>query len=90
MDHQKIRAMIVEDEPEALDLLSGLLESTGLATVAASTTDPAEAVELILMHEPDMLFLDIRMPGMSGFEILNELNNIDLDKASYSIYHRSR
>lgn len=80
MDHQKIRAMIVEDEPEALDLLSGLLEATGLATVAASTTDPAEAVELILMHEPDMLFLDIRMPGMSGFEILNELNTIDLTR----------
>lgn len=76
MDRQKIKAMIVEDEPEALDLLSGLIEATGLATVVASTTDPSEAIELILMHEPDMLFLDIRMPGMSGFDILNELNSI--------------
>ncbi|NLE35357.1 MAG: response regulator transcription factor [Bacteroidales bacterium] len=80
MDQRKIRAMIVEDEPEALDLLSGLLEATGLATVAASTTDPTEAVDLIITHEPDILFLDIRMPGMSGFDILNELNNIDLVK----------
>lgn len=76
MDHPKIRAIIIEDEPEALDLLAGLLEGTGLATVAASTTDPSEAIDLIVMHEPDMLFLDIRMPGMSGFDILNELNGL--------------
>lgn len=75
MDQQKIKAMIVEDEPEALDLLSGLLESTGLATVVASTTDPQKAVDLLLLHEPDMLFLDIRMPGRSGFDILNEMNS---------------
>jgi two-component system LytT family response regulator len=74
MNHQKIRAMIVEDEPEALDLLAGLLEATGLATVIASTTDPVEAIDLLVMHEPEMLFLDIQMPGMSGFDILNEMN----------------
>lgn len=76
MNKPKIRAIIIEDEPEALDLLTGLLESTGLATVAASTTDPSEAIDLIIMHEPDMIFLDIRMPGMSGFDILNELNSL--------------
>ena len=76
MNDNKIRAMIVEDEQEALDLLSGLLESTGLATVVASTQDPFIAVELLSLHEPDMLFLDIRMPGMSGFDILNELRKL--------------
>lgn len=76
MEHQKIRAMIVEDEPEALDLLSGLIEATGLATVIASTTEPSEAIDLIEKNEPEILFLDIRMPGFSGFEILNELNRL--------------
>lgn len=76
MNDHKIRAMIVEDELEALDLLSGLLESTGLATVVASTPDPFMALELLSLHEPDMLFLDIRMPGMSGFDILNELRKL--------------
>ena len=62
MNNQKIRSMIVEDEPEALDLLAGLLEATGEAVVVSSTTNPLEAVDLILMHNPDILFLDIKMP----------------------------
>lgn len=77
MNDQKIRTIIVEDEPEVLDLLAGLVEATGLATVEASTDDPQEAVDLINRYEPDMLFLDIRMPGMSGFEILNELRRLN-------------
>lgn len=77
MNKELIRAMVVEDEQEALDLLSGLLEATGMATVVAATTDPFEAVGLISMHEPDMLFLDIRMPGMSGFDILTELRTLN-------------
>lgn len=76
MNDRKIRTIIIEDEPEALDLLEGLVEATGLATVEASTDDPLEAVDLITRFEPDMLFLDIRMPGMSGFEILNELRRV--------------
>ena len=76
MNNQKIRSMIVEDEPEALDLLAGLLEATGEAVVVSSTTNPLEAVDLILMHNPDILFLDIKMPGMSGFDIINEMNRL--------------
>lgn len=68
--------MIVEDEPEALDLLAGLLEATGEATVVASTTNPLEAVDLLLLHDPEILFLDIKMPGMSGFDIINEINRL--------------
>ncbi|MDZ7636109.1 MAG: response regulator [Bacteroidales bacterium] len=51
--------------------------ATGLATVVASTSDPYEAVDLLNSHDPDMLFLDIRMPGMSGFDILNELRRLN-------------
>lgn len=72
--------MVVEDEQEALELLSGLLEATGMATVVAATTDPSEAVGLISMHDPDMLFLDIRMPGMSGFDILSEMKALKSTK----------
>lgn len=77
MNDEKIRTIIVEDEPEALDLLSGLIEATGLATVEASTYDPYEAVDLINRFDPEILFLDIQMPGMSGFDILNELRRLN-------------
>lgn len=77
MNDRRIRAIVIEDEPEALDLLTGLIEATGLATVESSTCDPQEAVDLITRHEPDMLFLDIQMPGMSGFDILNELRGLN-------------
>jgi two-component system LytT family response regulator len=77
MNDRKIRTVIVEDEPEALDLLAGLIEATGLATVEASTYDPHEAVDLIIRFEPEILFLDIQMPGMSGFDILNELRRLN-------------
>ncbi len=76
MNGNNISVMIVEDEHEALDLLSGLIEATGLASVVASVSDPLEAVDLLCRHEPDILFLDIQMPGMSGFDILNELRMV--------------
>jgi len=77
MDIKTIKTVVVEDEQEALDLLSGLVEATGMATVIAATTDPYEAVDLVTLHNPDILFLDIHMPGMSGFDILNELRRIE-------------
>ena len=78
MSVQKIKAMIVEDEPEALELILSLLNATGLADVVAATNDPFNAVELISRVQPDMLFLDIRMPGMSGFDILNEMKSLGM------------
>jgi two-component system LytT family response regulator len=77
MERKVIKAIIIEDEQEALDLLSGLLEATGMARTVAATTDPFEAVDLVALHNPDILFLDIRMPGMSGFDIVNEIRKID-------------
>ena len=75
MNQKLIRTVIVEDEEQALDLFSSLVEATGIAAVVASTSEPREAVDLIVATEPDILFLDIRMPGMNGFDILNELHS---------------
>jgi two-component system LytT family response regulator len=77
MNTNLIQTVIIEDEPKALELLSGLIEATGMAEVVAATTDPFQATDLLIRHEPDMVFLDIRMPGMSGFDILNELKNLN-------------
>ena len=77
MNEKIIKTVVIEDEQEALDLLAGLVEATGMAMVVAATTDPFEAVSLVTLHNPDILLLDIHMPGMSGFDILNELRKIE-------------
>ena len=57
-------------------MLQSLIIRDGHAEVAGSTTDPLQAVDLILKSDPDIIFLDIKMPGKSGFEILDELRKI--------------
>jgi two-component system LytT family response regulator len=70
----RIRAFLVDDEALALKRLSRMLTATGRVDIAGTDTDPVEAREQILKLKPDVLFLDIEMPGMSGFEMLAELD----------------
>jgi len=73
MNNTNLRAVIIEDESESLQLLSNLIVANGHAKVVGSTSDPQKAIDLIAALKPDILFLDIKMPGKSGFEILDEL-----------------
>jgi two-component system, LytTR family, response regulator len=68
-----MRAYLVDDEPLALERLARMLQATGRVDVAGSSTDPVKAVEELRREVPDVLFLDIHMPGLSGFELLTEL-----------------
>ena len=68
-----LRALIVDDEPLALQELQYLLESTGGVEVLATGSNGVEAVELIRLHKPDVVFLDVQMPGLDGFGVLKKL-----------------
>lgn len=68
-----MRAFIVDDERPAIARLTRLLEATGRVTIAGSSTDPVAALELLRTHDVDLLFLDIQMPGLTGFELLERL-----------------
>ena len=68
-----MRAFLVDDEALALSACSGCSPPSGGCKSPARATDPVEAVPAILETKPDILFLDIEMPGMTGFEMLSQL-----------------
>ena len=65
-----IRAFVVDDEPLAVRRLSRMLRETGRVEVAGSSSDPVDALAALAEAPVDVLFLDIQMPGMTGFEML--------------------
>jgi len=68
-----IRAYVVDDERLAVQRLTRLLDATKRVEIAGSTTDPDEALSYLQRHDVDALFLDIQMPGMTGFDLLEQL-----------------
>ncbi|MBN3036401.1 MAG: response regulator transcription factor [Bacteroidales bacterium] len=71
-----IRSVVVDDEPDALDILESLLTAQGVEVVArAGGVD--EALKYILLHRPDVVFLDIDMPVKNGFDLVKELERYD-------------
>jgi two-component system, LytTR family, response regulator len=65
-----IRAFVIDDEPLAVKRLTRMLRETGRVEVTGSSTDPVDALAALGAHSPEVLFLDIQMPGMTGFEML--------------------
>jgi two-component system LytT family response regulator len=74
METAPLRAYLVDDEPLAIERLRRLLASAGGLRIAGSATDPAAALDFLNRESIDVLFLDIQMPGMNGFELLSRLN----------------
>lgn len=64
------RCYVVDDEELALASMLRLLRETGRVEIAGHTTDPAAAIEEIRFLAPDVLFLDIHMPEIDGFQLL--------------------
>jgi two-component system LytT family response regulator len=67
-------AYLIDDEELALKRLSRMLTATGRVSIAGASTDPVAAVRVIAAAKPDVLFLDIEMPGMNGFQMLSQLD----------------
>lgn len=68
-----LRVLIAEDEPLARDRVRRLMKTETGFQIIAEATDGHQAIELTRRHRPDILLLDILMPGPNGFEILAAL-----------------
>ena len=70
-----LKTIIVDDEELARQGLSMRLEQYGDINVVQECKNGKEAIEAIIEHEPEILFLDIQMPGMTGFEMIKQIQN---------------
>jgi two-component system LytT family response regulator len=70
-----IRALLVDDEPLAREELRALLDETGAFTVVGECANAIEALQLLRAERPDVLFLDVQMPAVNGFQLLSMLDD---------------
>jgi len=83
----QLRAFVVDDEKLAVDRLVRLLDATGRVVIAGTSTDPEDALERLRRADVDVLFLDIQMPGLTGFDLLERLDR-DLPVIFTTAYDR--
>jgi DNA-binding LytR/AlgR family response regulator len=80
----ELRAVIVDDEQLARDELGYLLGQVGGVTIVGQAGNGVEALTTIDRLEPDVVFLDIQMPGLTGFEVARRM--LDRSTASHIIF----
>lgn len=82
-----LSAIIIDDEPKAVQNLHLLLQKyCPSVEVVAHSSDPIEGIGLIMTKEPQLLFLDIDMPNLNGFELLEKVKFLALDVIFITAY----
>ena len=78
MKEKIITAIIIEDDEKALSLLDIFLQAFEEVEVLEKTTKPQAGLKLLRKHVPDIVFLDIDMPGLNGLEVAQVIRDKDL------------
>jgi two-component system LytT family response regulator len=85
----KIKTIIIDDEPDSIQLLEYQLKKHfPQIQIAGSFTEPQQAIEEIEIIMPDILFLDIEMPVMNGFELLEKIMHLNLNVVFITAYNQ--
>lgn len=74
MSGPALRALVVDDEPHARASLRAMLEATGALTVVGECGDALQALHAVKAEAPDVLFLDVQMPKVNGFQLLSMID----------------
>ncbi len=73
----KIKVIIIDDEKHCIITLQHLLNKLPQVEIVATSQDSTQAKNLITTYHPDIVFLDIEMPQLNGFDVLQQLDNIN-------------
>ena len=68
-----IRVLLVDDESLAREMLREMLQDDPQVTIVGESCNGREALDAIRIHSPDLIFLDVQMPELGGFEVLEAL-----------------
>lgn len=74
--NEPLRVIIVDDEENAISIIKLLLEPLSEIEIVASCSNGYEAIEAISSHKPDLVFLDIQMPEVDGFQVIEKVKYI--------------
>lgn len=77
-DSPKIRVLLVDDEPLAREMLREMLQRDSQAAIVGESVNGQEALAAIREHKPDLIFLDVQMPEVGGFELLATLQKSEI------------
>ncbi len=85
---ERLRVILVDDElPSLENLQQKIREFCPDLEIVAATQKPETAIKLIEQHHPDLVFLDIEMPRMNGFKMLEEIKEIDFEVVFTTAYN---
>ena len=86
-----LQVVIADDEVLARQKLLQLLREEPDIEVVGEGANAAETIDLVQLTQPDVLLLDVRMPGMDGFDVISALScSSSLEPAEYYLHHRTR
>jgi two-component system LytT family response regulator len=77
-DGKPIRVLLVDDEPLAREMIREMLVDDPEVEIVGECVNGREAVESIQEHNPDLIFLDVQMPEIGGFEVLQALKSVNV------------
>ena len=69
------RILVIDDDPEVVDILVTTLRDEGYGVLGALTSD--EGLKLVILSRPDLVLLDIMLPGMNGIEVHKRIRSIN-------------
>lgn len=84
MEKEKKSILIVDDEPDLRDALADMLDAEGYGVLVAK--DGKEGLDTALAQKPDLILLDVMMPNMDGFGVLDELRKDEWGKSVKVIF----